>query len=318
MQTSVMEEGRNAPVHSPATYDAMRVPMEMRSDDLGCVAVLLGAFGLARKTRIVDVGANPLDDPPYGPLLRVGGCTVIGFEPQKDAYAKLIESKGPDETYLPFAVGDGSTKTLHINRSSGMTSVFQPNQAALQAISLARWGKLVGSEEMQTVAIDADDRIGSFDLLKIDIQGGEVDVFKGAEAALKAATAVIVELRYFPLYEGEPMMGGVDTELRRQGFSFHKFLNTNTRSFPNSQSGRLRSLRMRDQAIDGDVVYLRNLDRLPDCDDAQLMHLCITASAVFASHALVLHVLDLLVARGAADQNLPAAYVDALPASLKK
>ena len=318
MQTTAVEQGRVAPAHSPATPHAMRVPMEMRSDDLGCVAVLLGAFDLARKTRIVDVGANPLDDPPYGPLLRAGGCSVIGFEPQKDAFAQLIATKGPDETYLPFAVGDGSTKTLHINRSSGMTSVFPPNQAALRAISLARWGKLVGSEEMQTVAIDADDRVGPFDLMKIDIQGGEVDVFKGAEAALKAATAVIVELRYFPLYDGEPMMGGVDVELRRQGFSFHKFLHTNVRTFPNSQSARLRSLRMRDQAIDGDAVYLRNLDRLPECDDAQLKHLCITASAVFASHALVLHVLDLLVARGAADAGLPAAYVDALPASLRK
>lgn len=292
--------------------------MELRTTDLAPVQVLLGAFNLARKTRIVDVGANPLDDPPYGPLLRAGGCSVTGFEPQKEAYDSLLKTKGPDETYLPYAVGDGSTKTLHINRSSGMTSVFLPNQPALKAISLARWGKLVGTEEMQTVAIDADDDFGPFDLMKIDIQGGEVDVFRGAETALKTATAVIVELRYFPLYEGEPMLGGVDTELRRQGFSFHKFLHTSSRTLPNSQRDRLRVLRMRDQAIDGDVVYLRNLAQLPGCDDAQLKHLSITASAVFASHALALHVLDLLVARGAAEAGLPAAYVDALPASLRK
>jgi hypothetical protein len=77
-------------------------------------------------------------------------------------------------------------------------------------------------------------------------------------------------------------------------------------------------MRMRDQMIDGDAVYLRNLDRLPDCDAEALKHLCIMASAVFESHALVLHVLDLLVARGAVDAGLPAAYVDALPASLRR
>ena len=292
--------------------------IELRSIDLAPVEILLRALKLERKTRIADVGANPLGDPPYGPLLRAGGCSVIGFEPQEEAYAKLIDTMGPDEAYLPFAVGDGSLKTLHLNRSPGLTSVFPPDIPALKVIARLSWSQLVGREEMQTVAMDADERVGPFDLLKIDIQGGEVDVFKGAEASLKTATAVIVELRYYPLYVGEPMMGGVDAELRRQGFSLHKFLQIKTRAIPNSQSSRLKVFRMRDQALDGDVVYLRNLVSLPECDDAQLKHICITASAVFASHALVLHVLDLLVARGAVDHGLPAAYADALPASLKR
>ena len=70
-------------------------------------------------------------------------------------------------------------------------------------------------------------------------------------------------------------------------------------------------------AIDGDVVYLRRLERLPDCDDEQLKHLCVLAAAVFHSHSLVVHVLDLLVARGAVGADLPEAYVAALPAELR-
>lgn len=292
--------------------------MNIPSVDQPWVQVLLQAFELSRKTRIVDVGANPIAPPPYAALLRSGGCEVVGFEPHREAFDQLMQTKGPNETYLPFAVGDGSTRTLHLNRSSGLTSVYPPNRDALRAMFLLRWAKLVGTEELQTVAIDADDDLGPFDLMKIDIQGGEVDVFRGAEKALTAATAVIVELRYFPIYVGEPMMGGVDTELRRQGFSFHKVLHTHSRIVPNSQAARLRVMRMRDQAIDGDVVYLRNLETLPDLSDDQLKHLCITAGAVFGSHTVALHALDLLVARGAVDASLPAAYVGAMPASLRK
>lgn len=279
--------------------------------------LLLQRLTLPRRTRILDVGANPLDEAPYAALLKAGGCDVVGFEPQAEAFAKLEAAKGPNETYLPFAVGDGGEKTLHIYRRSGFTSMYRPDTAATAALGADGWSKVARKEVMQTVAIDHDDRVGPFDLMKIDIQGGEVDVFRGAVKALAQATSVIVELRYFPIYRGEPMAGGVDDELRRQGFILHKFLFTKSRMIANSQAAHLRERRVQDQAIDGDAVYLRRLERLPACDDNQLKHLCILAAAVFHSHSLVLHVLDLLVARGVVEADMPAAYVAALPGDLR-
>jgi FkbM family methyltransferase len=279
--------------------------------------LLLRRLTLLRRTRILDVGANPLDEAPYADLLAAGGCDVLGFEPQAEAFARLDAAKGPFESYLPFAVGDGGERTLHIYRRSGFTSLFRPDTAATAALGAPGWSKVARKETLQTVAIDGDDRVGPFDLMKIDIQGGEVDVFLGAEKALKQATAVIVELRYFPIYRGEPMAGGVDAELRRQGFILHKFLFTKSRMIANSQAARLRERRMQDQAIDGDAVYLRRLEHLPDCNDDQLKHLCILAAGVFHSHSLVLHVLDLLVARGAVATDLPAAYADTLPSHMR-
>jgi FkbM family methyltransferase len=279
--------------------------------------LLLARLTPARRTRILDVGANPLDAPPYAALLAEGGCDVVGFEPQTEAFAKLDAARGPHETYLPFAVGDGRERKLHIYRRSGFTSVHRPDKPALAALGALGWGNVAKSAMMQTVAIDADARVGPFDLMKIDIQGGEVDVFRGAEQALKAATAVIVELRYFPIYRAEPMVGGVDAELRRQGFILHKFLFTKSRTIAHSQSARLRERRVQDQAIDGDAVYLRRLERLPDATDQALQHLCLLAAGVFHSHSLVLHVLDILVARGSVGADLPGAYVDALPAELR-
>src|SRR5262249_34612530 len=66
-----------------------------------------------RLTAVVDIGASPIDgEPPYKPMLDAGLCTLTGFEPQPEALAELNRRKGANETYLPYAVGDGRAHVL--------------------------------------------------------------------------------------------------------------------------------------------------------------------------------------------------------------
>src|SRR5262249_23728291 len=54
-----------------------------------------------RLTAVVDIGANPIDgDPPYKGMLTNRLCTLVGFEPQEEALAKLNAAKSDLETYL--------------------------------------------------------------------------------------------------------------------------------------------------------------------------------------------------------------------------
>ena len=280
--------------------------------------VLLAHLPLTRRTRIVDVGANPnIGDPPYMALLRAGACDVVGFEPQPIAFAALATRKSDRETYFPFAVGDGSRKELKVYRSQGYTSVFEPYAPGFRVVGGKSWALIDERIEFDTVALDDQPQVGTFDLLKIDIQGGEYDVFRGAEASLKPAMAVIVELRYFPLYDGEPMMGGVDCELRRQGFVLHKLMFNQGKPLRNSQMGRLNNRLVRDQLIDGDAVYLRDLGLIDRYSDEQLAHLSVLGASVFGSHTVALHCLDELVRRKVVPADLPGSYVDSLPAELR-
>src|SRR5439155_13532918 len=83
--------------------------------------------------QIVDIGASPIDgDPTYKPLLAAGRARVTGFEPNPAALAELQQSKGPNETYLPDAIGDGAEHTLHVCQSAGMSSLLRPNQQILK------------------------------------------------------------------------------------------------------------------------------------------------------------------------------------------
>ncbi len=302
----------------PATAPKTTAPRLRLPDTAPATQLLLDRLAPARPTTVVDVGANPITDVPYRALLDMGGCEVIGFEPQPSAFAELQKIKSARERYFPFAVGDGSAQELKIYRSSGMTSVFEPYGPAMDLLGRPRMGHVRERVPMPTVALDSVAEIGRFDLLKIDIQGGEVAVFRGAAAKLAPAVAVIVELRHLQLYEGEPMAAGVDLDLRSRGFMLHKFLFNKSLPIRSSQQHRLMPRASREQLVDGDAVYLRDLTRMETIDDEGLVHLAILASGVFASQTVVLACLDELARRGAAPADLPERYVDLLPARLRR
>lgn len=285
---------------------------------LSAAATLLQqALPLPRLTTIADVGANPVNPTPYSALLAAGGCRIIGFEPQPSAFDALKDRNSPNETYFPVAIGDGGPATLHVMQSSGLTSILPPHVPGMELIGRSRWGRLHEKIEMQTSTLDDLPDLPEFDMLKIDIQGGEGLVLGSASRVMQPCICVIIELRYLRLYQGEPMMGGIDCQLRAMGFELHKFMFNKSAMMQNSQAARLRPRRVADQLIDGDVVYVRDLTRIATWSDAQVGHLALLASATFDSHSLVVFCLDELVRRGAADPGLPARYVDALPDNLR-
>ncbi|MCF1709503.1 FkbM family methyltransferase [Tabrizicola sp. J26] len=280
------------------------------------LALLLDELSPVRPTSIVDVGANPINVPPYAPLLASGGCVVTGFEPQPEAFAALQERHTPNERYLPHAVGNGETMELKVMRSSGMTSLLEPYMPGLTLLGHPRWGKVQQRIEMETVRLDSLEDLGPIDLLKIDIQGAELMVIEAARRALSEAVAVIVELRYLRLYVGEPMMGGLDLGLRDLGFGLHKFLFNKSVMVPNSQSGRLRSAIAQDQLVDGDAVYVKDISHFETFSDEQLKHLALLAASTFQSYPLAIRCLDELAARGIVAEDLAERFVTRLDPQL--
>jgi len=171
----------------------------------------------SRLTAVVDIGANPFEgDPPYKEMLESGLCTVTGFEPQPDALAELHRRKGPLETYLPNAVGDGETRCLMVTRATGMTSLLRPDARRLALFNgFTQYGAVIDEVEVSTDRLDDIDEVGEFDLLKIDIQGGELMTFQNGRRKLANAVAVQTEVSFVPLYEHQPVFGQVDLELLR-------------------------------------------------------------------------------------------------------
>ncbi len=56
------------------------------------------------------------------------------------------------------------------------------------------------------------------DFIKLDTQGAELDIFRGAERTLKSVRMLEVEVEFNELYTGQPLFGDVDRHLRERGF----------------------------------------------------------------------------------------------------
>ncbi len=237
-----------------------------------------------RLSEIVDIGANPIDgDPPYKAMLTAGLCRVVGFEPQPEALAALEAARGPNERYLPWAVGDGGVHELKVCRGSGMSSLLEPDIENLALFpTLAAAGQVIQRLPIQTRRLDDIAEIARIDLLKIDVQGGELAVFVNGRARLAEAVAVHTEVSFVTLYRKQPPFGVIDLELRQQGFVPHAMTSLKKRALaPCVVNGD--PSRPIHQLVEADMVYVRDPARTQKMSQDQLRQLALIAHHVYGS-----------------------------------
>lgn len=271
---------------------------------------LIDLLCLARLTQVVDVGANPIDgDPPYKGLMLAGGCSVLGFEPQPKALEQLLRTKGPNERYLPHALGDGLVHTLNVCRAPGMTSLFVPDSSSLALFDVLRpAAEIIEQVSVPTTRLDDVSDIDGLDFLKMDVQGAELMVLQHGRSKLKDAVVVQLEVSFVTLYQNQPALGEVDTEMRAQGFIPHCFAAVKQWPIaPCVVGGDPR--RPLNQLLEADLVYVRDFSKPHTLSDQQLKHLALIAHACYGSWDLAMRCVSLLERRGALQAGAQNRYI---------
>lgn len=249
----------------------------------------------SERLNVVDIGANPIDgDPPYKFLLSTGLIDLIGFEPQEEALRRLISAKGEYENYYSYAIGNGEEKTLNVCKASGLTSLFEPDFEALKAFDyLFPLAEVVDKCKIKTYKLDEINEVGSIDYLKIDIQGGELDVFRSGRRKLKEAVAIQVEVSFVNIYKSQPCFGDVDVELRSLGFVPHCF--AALKKWPISpcviDGDPTRAM---NQLLEADIVYVKDFFHAENFHWKQLVKLAIVAHFCYSSYDLAVRCLYIL------------------------
>lgn len=242
-------------------------------------------------------------------MLNAGLCHVTGFEPQHEALLALQRTCGPNELYLPYAVGDGSPHTLKVCRASGMTSLLEPDPTTLGLFpTLQPFGEVIERVPLETRRLDDIYEIEHLDLLKIDIQGGELAVFQNGQEKLAEAVAVQTEVSFMTWYQNQPPFGEVDLELRGQGFIPHCFAEVRGRPIGNLIVGGVARPRL-NQLTEADIVYVRDFTRPDAITDEQLKHFALIAHHCYGSFDLAFRCVALLEERHVVETESSQRYL---------
>ena len=177
----------------------------------------LDSFGFRT---VLDVGANTgqfVDEA----RLFAPDAMIYSFEPLPDCYATLVKRHRADPRFraFNFALGDAPGETT-FHRSSYSQSSSMLKMAALH---VEAFPETAGGEEV-TIPVDTLDNVRTKlelrgpVLLKIDVQGFEDAVLRGAERSLARCTGLHLELSLVPLYEGALPFAGMVEQLAARGF----------------------------------------------------------------------------------------------------
>ena len=205
-------------------------------------AMLMAVFSAHNVNLVFDVGANA---GLYGRILRDAGYhgRIVSFEPLSAVREKLLEvsSKDPLWEVAPrAAIGseDGEIE-IHVAGNTVSSSVLEMLESHRGAAPESAY---VGSEKtplqrLDTVAPDylRDD---SQLFIKVDTQGYEDQVLKGAEHLLPKAVGLQLELSLVPLYKDQCLFTEMVARCNALGFN----LWTISPVFGDSRTGRLLSV----------------------------------------------------------------------------
>jgi len=142
---------------------------------------------------------------------------VTLFEPQPAAAANLVGMRFPCRTrVVQKALSDRQgLRTLYAGSASA--SLLQPG-GLCEHFPAAVPHQHVQVECDTLDALVARGEVPQPDTVKLDVQGGELDVIHGARHTLSGVRALLLELSWQPLYREEPAPEAILAELRAQGF----------------------------------------------------------------------------------------------------
>jgi FkbM family methyltransferase len=150
---------------------------------------------------------------------------VIGFEPDEQECQRINKhhSSGiPNAICFPVALGQKhqTDAKLYICKALGCSSLYEPNHEFVKEFY---WGPnmdVIASKRLTLTTLqNVCENNGIVpDTIKIDTQGSEIDILKGAHKVLNHVKLIELEVEFNPQYKKQPLFADIDMFLRSKGF----------------------------------------------------------------------------------------------------
>ncbi|MBI9087700.1 MAG: FkbM family methyltransferase [Desulfobacterium sp.] len=227
---------------------------------------------------ILEIGALPIEGEiePFHRLIDFfPESTLIAFEVDKELCKELNAKSKPNINYYPVAVAQHDEERIFYDTVNPMCgSLYRPNEKFLGLYQNLDVAMIKSISTVNTVSLDSFTRanhINDVDFIKIDIQGAELDVFKGGGNTLGNVLSIVSEVEFVPLYVDQPLFGDVCSHLNGQEMMFHKFLGMAGRTlkpvFLNNNPNFCS------QQMWADAMFVKKIHKLKDLTSEKLLKL---------------------------------------------
>lgn len=168
---------------------------------------------------ILDIGAN-IGQTATRYRAMFPEAHIFSFEPDPETFKKLEAACAGDTRVSPIPLALSSRQEsvpMYIMAHRELNSFLKPS---------GDWARTEKVIEIQSTTVDMfchERGIEQIDILKVDVQGAELAVFRGAAGMFqkRAVRAVFTEVYFDPVYTGMPVFADLDGELRSHGFRLH-------------------------------------------------------------------------------------------------
>ncbi len=209
---------------------------------------------------MVDIGARGGIPKAWKPLSKY--LKVIGFEPDKKEYIRLsdLDNQKYCVKYLNTALSDSKeTVKFHIPKYAWLSSMYYPNKTLLDKFA-KNWGEGLTTIELEADTLDnqfKENQINDVDFIKLDTQGTELLVLKGAVGILaNSVIGVESEVEFVDVYTNQHLFCDVDLFIRKYRFHLMEIMKSKYWKRPIDN----RFVKSRGQLMYGDVLYLKDVD----------------------------------------------------------
>jgi FkbM family methyltransferase len=172
---------------------------------------------------LLDAGANEGDFVRAATLLGRPGA-VLAFEPQPVCKPVLesVLTTVPNARLIAAAVGSAPGQvSFYCTGNSKMASVLAPRRGIEKSYASGDYAII---EKVMVPVMRLDDAVPvgtNIGLLKLDVQGYEIEALRGATRVLTETKALLVEINYVPHYEGAVDFDTLHRVLGEAGFRLH-------------------------------------------------------------------------------------------------